>query len=112
VLGHYVRELKLIPLEGRFAMMTSMPATAFRFKDRGLLREGFAADIVIFDPEKVIDKATFEKPHQFAQGSTTMIVSGGVVMEGRQADRHPQRYGDRGAGSFIAVDFSYGTRSC
>jgi N-acyl-D-amino-acid deacylase len=81
VLGHYVRELKLIPLEEAIRKMTSMPATAFRFDDRGLLREGFAADIAIFDPEKVIDKATFEKPHQFAEGIDCLIVSGGVVME-------------------------------
>jgi len=80
VLGHYVRELKLIPLEEAIRKMTSMPATAFRFKDRGLLKEGLAADIVIFDPEKIIDKATFEKPHQYSQGIEYMIVNGGVVL--------------------------------
>jgi N-acyl-D-amino-acid deacylase len=81
VLGRYVRELKLISLEEAVRKMTSMPATAFRFKDRGLIKVGNAADLVIFDAEKVIDKATFEQPHQFAEGIDFMIVNGEVVME-------------------------------
>jgi N-acyl-D-amino-acid deacylase len=81
VLGHYVRELKLIPLEDAIRKMTSMPATAFRFQDRGLIKEGLAADLVIFDPQTIIDKATFEQPHQYSQGMKYVIVNGIPVID-------------------------------
>jgi N-acyl-D-amino-acid deacylase len=81
VLGHYARDLHVITLEDAIRKMTSMPATAFRVKDRGLLREGYFADITVFDPEKVIDKATFESPHQYPEGIEYVIVNGKLVME-------------------------------
>ncbi len=81
VLGRYVREKKLIPLEEAIRKMTSMPALAFRLNDRGLLRPGYAADVVVFDPKTVTDKATFEKPHQYSEGFTHIIVNGEMVME-------------------------------
>jgi N-acyl-D-amino-acid deacylase len=81
VLGHYVRERKVIPLEEAIRKMTSMPATAFRFSDRGLVREGFAADLVVFDPKTVGDRATFEKPHAYAEGFAFVIVNGQIVVE-------------------------------
>lgn len=81
VLGHYVRQRQVIPLEEAVRKMTSMPATAFRFSDRGLLKEGFAADVVVFDPQTVIDKATFEKPHAYADGFAFVIVNGQIVLE-------------------------------
>ncbi|MGH9947476.1 MAG: N-acyl-D-amino-acid deacylase family protein, partial [Pyrinomonadaceae bacterium] len=68
VLGRYVRELKIITLEDAIRKMTSLPAQTFGLRDRGQIREGFAADIVIFDEKKIGDKATFEQPHQYAEG--------------------------------------------
>ena len=68
VLGRYVREQKLITLEDAIRKMTSLPAQTFNLRDRGLIREGFAADLVIFDDAKIIDKATFDQPHQYAEG--------------------------------------------
>jgi N-acyl-D-amino-acid deacylase len=81
VLGHYVRERKLITLEDAVRKMTSLPATAFRFQDRGLLRAGYAADLTIFDPETVSDKATFEKPHAYSVGVRYVIVNGRLVLK-------------------------------
>jgi len=82
VLGPYVREQKLITLEDAIRKMTSMPATAFRMNGRGLLRAGYAADVVVFDPKTVTDKATFDKPHQYSEGFTQVIVNGQVVLDG------------------------------
>ena len=82
VLGHYVRELKIITLEDAIRKMTSLPAQTFNLRDRGQIREGFAADIVIFDENKITDKATFEKPHQYAEGFSTVIVNGKIVFDG------------------------------
>src|SRR4029079_15071182 len=76
VLGHYVRERGVIPLSDAIRRMTSLPATAFRFADRGLIRAGYVADLTIFDDRTVIDRATFEKPHQYAAGIVHVIVNG------------------------------------
>lgn len=84
ILGHYVRELKIVTLEDAVRKMTSLPAQAFNLRDRGQLREGFAADIVIFDEGKVADKATFEAPHQYAEGFSWVIVNGRVVFDGNR----------------------------
>ena len=82
VLGRYVRELKIISLEDAIRKMTSLPANTFGLRDRGQIREGFAADMVLFDEKTVGDKATFEKPHQYAEGFSMVIVNGGVVFDG------------------------------
>lgn len=82
VLGRYVRELKIITLEDAVRKMTSLPAQTFNLRDRGQLREGFAADIVIFDEAKVSDKATYESPHQYAEGFSNVIVNGQIVFDG------------------------------
>jgi len=82
VLGKYVRELKIIPLEDAIRKMTSLPAQTFNLRDRGQIREGFAADIVIFDETKVTDKATFEAPHQYSEGFSNIIVNGRIVFDG------------------------------
>jgi N-acyl-D-amino-acid deacylase len=79
VLGRYVRELGLISLEDAVRKMTSLPAQTFGFRDRGLVREGFAADLVIFDERIIGDRATFDKPHQFPRGVSYVIVNGEVV---------------------------------
>ncbi len=81
VLAKYVRERGVITLEDAIRKMTSLPATAFRFHDRGLLRAGYVADVVIFDPMKVTDRATFEKPHAYAEGFTYVFVNGQLVVE-------------------------------
>jgi N-acyl-D-amino-acid deacylase len=81
VLGKYVREEKVITLEEAIRRMTSLPAQKFQLKDRGLLKEGMAADIVIFDPATVTDKATFEKPHQYSIGFQYVVVNGKLVVE-------------------------------
>jgi N-acyl-D-amino-acid deacylase len=80
VLGRYVRELKLITLEDAIRKMTSLPAQTFGLRDRGLIREGLAADIVIFDEKTIIDRATFDNPHQFPLGITYVVVNGQVVL--------------------------------
>jgi N-acyl-D-amino-acid deacylase len=84
VLGHYVRELKLISLEDAVRKMTSLPAQSFGLGDRGLIREGFAADLVIFDKNKIIDRATYDKPHQFPAGFSYVLVNGEIVLMGDQ----------------------------
>jgi hypothetical protein len=64
--------------------MTSLPAQTFGFRDRGLIREGFAADLVIFDENTIIDQATFDKPHQYPLGISYVIVNGAPVIENNQ----------------------------
>lgn len=76
VLGRYVRELKVLRLEDAIRKMTSLPANTFRLKDRGLLKEGFWADITIFDPAKVNDPAAFNDPHHYAIGIPYVLVNG------------------------------------
>ncbi len=82
VLGKYVREMKIISLEDAIRKMSSLPAQTFNLKDRGLIREGFAADLVIFDENTIADKATFENPHQYADGFSSVIVNGEIVFDG------------------------------
>jgi N-acyl-D-amino-acid deacylase len=82
VLGQYVRERRILRLEDAIRKMTSLPATAFRMQDRGMIREGFWADIVVFDEATVGDKATFEEPHQYAQGFDHVLVNGEPVIAG------------------------------
>ncbi len=81
VLGKYVREEKVMPLEEAIRRMTSLPAQKFHFNNRGLLREGFAADIVIFDANTVNDLSTFQKPHQYSTGFKYVLVNGVVTLE-------------------------------
>ena len=81
VLGVYVREKKLVGLEEAVRKMTSLPAGTFRLWDRGLLRPGMAADVVIFDEKTVGDRATFEQPKQYPAGFSFVIVNGQIVIE-------------------------------
>jgi N-acyl-D-amino-acid deacylase len=81
VLGMYVRDLKVIPLEEAIRRMTSLPASKFNLTDRGLIRNGMAADIVIFDPNTISDKATFSNPHAYATGIDYVIVNGKITGE-------------------------------
>ncbi|MFX0119953.1 MAG: amidohydrolase family protein [Candidatus Hodarchaeota archaeon] len=81
ILGKYVREEKLLTLEDAIRRMTSFPAQRLGLKDRGLIKEGMAADVVVFDKNTVIDKATFKNPHRFPVGIKHVIVNGEVVVE-------------------------------
>jgi N-acyl-D-amino-acid deacylase len=84
ILARYVRELKVLTLEDAIRRMTSLPAQTFRLADRGVLKVGAFADIVIFDPDKVNDPATFDDPHHYSEGFTDVIVNGGVVLRNGQ----------------------------
>jgi N-acyl-D-aspartate/D-glutamate deacylase len=82
VLHHYVRERGALPLELAIHKMTGATARALKFKDRGLLRKGYAADAAIFDPADFRDRATYADPHQFPSGArTTVMVNGTLVVE-------------------------------
>lgn len=87
ILGKYVREEKLLTLEDTIRRMTSFPAQRLGFRDRGLLRENNWADIVIFNPDKIIDKATYMDPHQFPEGILHVIVNGTIVVEDNKQNR-------------------------
>jgi N-acyl-D-amino-acid deacylase len=79
-LGRYVRELGILRLEECVRMMTSAPARRLGLMDRGILRPGMAADIVVFDPDTIIDKSTFEDPIQYAVGVENVVVNGAAVL--------------------------------
>ncbi|HXO39277.1 MAG TPA: D-aminoacylase [Candidatus Acidoferrum sp.] len=80
-LGHYVRDLQLLPLEQAIRKITSLPAQREHLMGRGLIKEGFFADITIFDPGTIIDKATYTQPAQLAEGVKYVIVNGQVAFE-------------------------------
>ena len=82
VLGRYVRDLGLLSLPQAIYKMTGGSAAALRLVDRGLLREGYHADMTIFDPRTVAERATYDDPHQYAAGISTVIVNGVVVIDG------------------------------
>ena len=98
VLGRYVREHRLLSLELAIRKMTSLPAQRVGLFDRGLLRPGLAADIVVFDPASIIDRATFEDPHRVSEGVRYVLVNGIMVVDDAQVtDARPGR-GLRGPG--------------
>jgi N-acyl-D-amino-acid deacylase len=81
VLGVYVREKRAIALEDAVRKMTSFPAQRLSLADRGVIRPGLRADLVLFDPARIRDTATFERPHQYAEGVSLVIVNGEVIYE-------------------------------
>ena len=81
VLGMYVRDLKVISLEEAIRRMTSLPAQKFNLQDRGLIKIGMAADLLVLNPETVGDKATFSQPHAYATGFEFVIVNGKITAE-------------------------------
>jgi dihydroorotase/N-acyl-D-amino-acid deacylase len=81
ILAKYVRQDKLLSLEDAVRKMTSLPAQRVGLKERGILKPGFYADVVIFDPASVTDKATFENPHQYSEGVSLVLVNGTPVWE-------------------------------
>jgi N-acyl-D-amino-acid deacylase len=92
VLGRYVRERKVLTLEDAVRRMSSLPAARFRIFDRGLLRPGMKADVSVFDPARVVDKADFEHPHQYAEGFHHVLVNGQLVLaDGKMTAERPGR---------------------
>jgi N-acyl-D-amino-acid deacylase len=81
VLATYVRTLHVLTLEEAVRRMTSLPAQKFRLKDRGLLREGMAADVLIFNEQEVQDVSTYDHPHAYSKGFDYVLVNGQVVVE-------------------------------
>ena len=98
LLGRYVRDEKLIPLEQAVYRLTTLPATNLGIKDRGALKPGYYADVVIFDPATIGDRSTFEKPHQYSVGVRDVFVNGiQVLKDGEHSGATPGR-AVRGAG--------------
>lgn len=92
VLGKYVKEERALSLEEAIKKMTSLPASKMRIPFRGLVKEGFWADLVIFNFDKVKDKATFQEPHQYAEGIEYVLVNGELVLErGKVTGKRPGR---------------------
>jgi N-acyl-D-amino-acid deacylase len=93
LLGKYVREEKLISFEEAIYRLTGLPATNLKLNNRGFLKEGYHADIVIFDPERIEDHATFENPHQYATGVEHVFVNGiQVLNQGEHTGEFPGRF--------------------
>ncbi len=98
LLGRYVRDEKLIPLEEAVYRLTTLPATNLGIKERGALKPGYHADVVIFDPASIADRSTFEKPHQYSVGVRDVFVNGvAVLKDGEPSGATPGR-AVRGAG--------------
>lgn len=92
LLGKYVREEKIISLEEAIHKLTSLPASRLKLKRRGSLQAGYFADIVVFDPETIIDHATFDEPHQYSTGMVHVFVNGEQVLkEGEHTGALPGR---------------------
>lgn len=92
VLGRYVREQRVLPLEEAVRRMTSLPAITFRLRDRGQIRAGYFADLVVFDPATVIDPSTYDQPHQYAVGFRHVVVNGTpVVADDKATGARPGR---------------------
>lgn len=92
LLGKYVRDEKLIPLEEAVRKLTSLPASNLKLKDRGVLKPGYFADIVIFDPEHIQDHATYQEPHRYATGVVHVFVNGiQVLRNGEHTGATPGR---------------------
>jgi N-acyl-D-amino-acid deacylase len=92
LLGKYVRDEHVIPMEEAIRKLTSFPATTLRIKDRGRLEQGYFADVVVFDPKTIADTSTYEKPHQYAVGVKHVWVNGGQVLkDGQHTGQKPGR---------------------
>ena len=93
VLGKYCRDEKLISLQEAIRKLTKLPSTNLKIPKRGELKVGNYADIVIFDPAKVKDNATFDKPHQYAEGMAHVLVNGvQVLKDGEHTGAKPGRF--------------------
>lgn len=93
LLAHFVRDRGVISLEEAVRRLTSLPAGNLKIKGRGLLRPGYFADVVVFDPERIQDQATFEQPHQYATGVEHVLVNGVPVLQnGEHTGKFPGRF--------------------
>ncbi|SDB63011.1 N-acyl-D-amino-acid deacylase [Flavobacteriaceae bacterium MAR_2010_188] len=93
VLGKYTREENLLTVQKAIHKLSGLPATNLGIKDRGFLKEGYKADLVVFDPEKVVDHATFDQPLQFAEGKIHVFVNGvSVLSNGEHTGAFPGRF--------------------
>ena len=81
ILGRYVREQKVLNIEDAIEKMTSKPAKKIGLKNRGILKKGFYADVVVFDPKSVTDKADFNNPYQYSKGIEQVVINGKIVIE-------------------------------
>jgi N-acyl-D-amino-acid deacylase len=100
VLGHYTRELGLLALPDAVRKMTSVPAETFGLTDRGMLEPGYAADLVVLDPDTVLDHATFAEPHQLSTGVRDVVVNGvAALRDGVPTGERPGRRLRRGRGA-------------
>lgn len=92
-LGRYVRDEQLVPLEEGIRRLSALPAENLGLKDRGRIAEGFKADLVVFDPAKIQDHATFEQPHQYATGMVHVLVNGvAVLANGEHTGAKPGKF--------------------
>ncbi|HYJ29941.1 MAG TPA: amidohydrolase family protein, partial [Allosphingosinicella sp.] len=92
LLGRYVRDEQLIPLQEAIRRLTTLPASNLRIADRGALRPGYFADVAIFDPAIIADRATFDRPHQYATGMRHVFVNGSQVLaDGEHTGATPGR---------------------
>ena len=99
VLAEFVRDRELLTLEDAIRRMTSLPAGTFGFLDRGIIRPGFIADLVLFDPARVSDRATYVNPHQYSEGFDYVFVNGkAVVADGELTDERPGEFVRGGGG--------------
>ncbi len=90
LLGKYVRDEKIIPLEEAVRRLSGLPAQNLKIKKRGLLKTGYFADVVVFDPAKIQDFATYEKPHQYSKGVVDVFVNGvQVIKNGNHTGKTP-----------------------
>ena len=93
ILGRYGREQKVIPLEEAVRRLTSLPAENLKLDRRGRLKEGYFADIVVFDPARVADRATYDHPHRYATGIEAVLVNGTLVLDhGEHTGAKPGRF--------------------
>ena len=92
VLGKYVRDEKVIPMKEAIRRLSGLPATNLGLVHRGFLKKGMFADVVVFDPARIADRATFEKPHQYAVGMKHVFVNGvQVLKDGEHTGAKPGR---------------------
>ena len=84
VLGYYVREKKILSLSNAIYKMTFLPAQTFGLRDRGIIKEGMKADITIFNQNTIIDKSTFDFPHQYPEGIYYVIVNGQLAIDNEE----------------------------
>jgi N-acyl-D-amino-acid deacylase len=87
ILGTYARDERVLTLETAIRKMTALPARRFGLAGRGTVEPGAFADLVLFDPARVADRATFERPHAFADGIDTVVVNGRIAWDGSGGER-------------------------